>query len=204
MNKHRLCLTCLLLLFVCSSCSVLPPEENSSVPSISSTPSSESSPSSGNASSQASSGESSSQSTNPLNMIFSFEAVDLDGNPVTNDIVRDAKVIMLNLWEPWCGPCIREMPDLENLYQKYKEQGLVIVGIYSTFSQREEAQSLVEEMKITYPILEMNDQFAVFIQSYVPATYFLGGDRKLLNNYVYSGSRDYETWESIILSYLND
>ena len=50
---------------------------------------------------------------------FSFTTTDLDGHEVSFEDYSDAKVIMFNMWEPWCGPCRGELPDLQRLYKKY-------------------------------------------------------------------------------------
>ena len=39
------------------------------------------------------------------------------------------KVVLLNFWGTWCGPCLQEIPDLNNLYTKYNKKGLEILGI---------------------------------------------------------------------------
>src|ERR1043165_2180705 len=41
------------------------------------------------------------------------------------------KVVVLDFWTYWCGPCKASMPHVQELYKKYKDQGLVIVGIHS-------------------------------------------------------------------------
>ena len=67
----------------------------------------------------------------------------------------DAKVVMINLWEPWCGPCVNEMPGLEKLYEQYKDKGLVILGVFSSQDMDEDARKVIEDAGITYPILKI-------------------------------------------------
>ena len=62
---------------------------------------------------------------------FSFTTADRNGSEVSFEDYGAAKVIMFNMWEPWCGPCRSELPDLQKLYAKYKDDGLMIVGVYS-------------------------------------------------------------------------
>lgn len=131
-----------------------------------------------------------------------FESYDIYGNYFNSDILGDAKVIMINYWEPWCGPCVNEMPDLQKLYEKYKDQGFVVVGIYSTFDMDEDALAIVEGANITYPILRETDVMHTLAQDYYPASYFMNGSQYLIDSNPYIGSRSYDDWESIILSYL--
>ena len=57
-----------------------------------------------------------------------FTLTDLEGNSVTLSEYR-GKVVFINFWATWCPPCRAEMPDIESLYQEYKDKGLVVIGI---------------------------------------------------------------------------
>ena len=52
---------------------------------------------------------------------------DLSGKPIDENILV-GKVVLLDFWATWCGPCIAEFPHLKLLYQKYKDKGFEIVG----------------------------------------------------------------------------
>ncbi|MGP8095235.1 MAG: TlpA disulfide reductase family protein [Candidatus Sulfotelmatobacter sp.] len=74
------------------------------------------------------------------------------------------KVVLVNFWATWCPPCRKEMPDLQALYEKYKEQGLIVLAI----SDEEAAKvtPFIAERKISYPVLldpgrKVNDAFIV-------------------------------------------
>jgi len=133
---------------------------------------------------------------------ISFETLDIQGNAVSSEDYRDAKLIMLNFWEPWCKPCVGEMPDLQALYEKYKDQGLVILGVYSQLDMQEEAESIVDSKGISYPILQCNESLQELQKDYVPATYFMDGQGSLLEAEPYVGARSFEEWEEIIVGYL--
>jgi len=74
------------------------------------------------------------------------------------------KVLLVNFWATWCPPCRKEMPDLQALYDKYKDQGFVVLAI----SDEEAAKvaPFIAERKISYPVLldpgrKVNDAFVV-------------------------------------------
>ena len=133
----------------------------------------------------------------------SFETVDINGDPMDLNIFSDAKVILLNLWEPWCGPCVGEMPDLNKLYLNYKDKGLLVVGAYTTYDMDAEAKEIVEELEISYPIIKCNEDIYKLEQDYVPATYLLDKDGKLITEEPFVGAQSYDGWEDIIEQYIN-
>jgi peroxiredoxin len=57
-----------------------------------------------------------------------FTATDLDGNPISLEQYR-GKVVLLDFWAVWCGPCIAEMPNVKRVYNNYKDEGFDIIGI---------------------------------------------------------------------------
>jgi thiol-disulfide isomerase/thioredoxin len=62
------------------------------------------------------------------------------------------RVVVMNLWASWCPPCRAEMPDLQRLYQTYKTQNLIVLGV----DQGESAQrvgAFAQSLGIHYPIL---------------------------------------------------
>ena len=133
-----------------------------------------------------------------------FETVDITGKKVDQDIIKGSKLVLLNLWEPWCGPCVNEMPDLEALYENYKDEGLIILGAYTTFDMDAEAKELADSYGITYPILKADENLYSYEQSYVPATFIFDGHGNLLDRNPVEGSQSYYEWESIVKKYLSD
>lgn len=60
------------------------------------------------------------------------------------------KLLMLNFWASWCVPCREEMPALERLYRKYKDNGFVLLGV-NLQDDKNRAAAFIKELKITFP-----------------------------------------------------
>ena len=68
------------------------------------------------------------------------------------------KVIILNFWATWCGPCRMEIPGFVDLYKKYNEKGLEIIGVSVDQSGWNAVKPFIKNYKINYPILMFNNQ----------------------------------------------
>jgi peroxiredoxin len=79
-----------------------------------------------------------------------FTLTELSGKTWTLKEQR-GKVVVLNFWATWCPPCRKEMPDLETLYQQFKDQGLVILAISDEDAGK--VKPFIAQQKVTYPIL---------------------------------------------------
>jgi peroxiredoxin len=92
-----------------------------------------------------------------------FTLTDLQGKTWHLQGLR-GKVVLVNFWATWCPPCRKEMPDLQALYDKFKDQGFVVLAI----SDEEAAKvaPFIDDRKISYPVMldpgrKLNDLFIV-------------------------------------------
>ena len=82
-----------------------------------------------------------------------YAAVYLDGSKFDLAAKRD-KVVLLNAWATWCGPCVYEIPELQQLHDHYAPRGLEVVGVSVDESGVDSVRSFVaEQKKMTYPIV---------------------------------------------------
>ena len=65
---------------------------------------------------------------------------------------QKGKVVLLNIWATWCPPCEEETPDLVDLYEKYRGQGVEFLGISIDEQGKSVVQPFVEKYEVTYPI----------------------------------------------------
>ena len=138
-----------------------------------------------------------------------FTATDLAGNEVTQSVFEGHPVTMVNVWATFCGPCLREMPDLGALHQEFSEQGFQILGIVTdvqapdgSISQEQVdlAAQIAEETGASYlHLLPSEDLIACLLWqvSSVPTTIFVDETGALIGK-GYLGSRDAAAWRSII------
>jgi len=61
------------------------------------------------------------------------------------------KVVMLDFWGTWCGPCVKKLPDVEAIHKKYADRGLVVIGVHSE-QGAESVATFLEKEPLSFPI----------------------------------------------------
>ncbi|MBR1638972.1 MAG: TlpA family protein disulfide reductase [Treponema sp.] len=141
--------------------------------------------------------------------IFTFDSVDLDGNKISSELYSSNKITMINIWGTFCGPCIREMPELAELSKEYKAKGLEIIGIPIDLTDnrgqiieniKADADYIIKGTGVTYrnivPTPQMLSGFLRGIMA-VPTTIFVDRDGNQLGE-LYMGARSKKDWQKII------
>ena len=85
-----------------------------------------------------------------------FKLSTLEGKPLSLADYK-SKVILLNFWATWCGPCRSEIPDLVELQNKYKDQ-LQIIGLVVDDDDEDAVKKFAEKFSINYPIVMAPDE----------------------------------------------
>jgi cytochrome c biogenesis protein CcmG, thiol:disulfide interchange protein DsbE len=103
-----------------------------------------------------------------------FSLRTIDGNTISLQDLR-GKFVVLNFWATWCGPCKAETPLLQKLFEKYKDDGVIVIGINRNESSVE-LRAFIEKYNMTYPIL-LDPGEKVSVDLYetdsIPRTFFI-------------------------------
>ena len=115
---------------------------------------------------------------------YDFTLSDLQGEKVSFSDFQ-GQVIMVNFWAPWCGPCRVEMPDLIDLYDEYKDDGLCILGVTVAFKGEGSGHDFAEQSGITYPVLFGNNEVVKNYGGFrgIPTTFLFSRDGRLYKKY---------------------
>jgi peroxiredoxin len=121
-----------------------------------------------------------------------FTLNDLSGKKVTLSQFR-GKVVILNFWSIWCGPCLAEMPSLNKLYLEFKDRGLVVMAVAEDPAEKP-LRSYIQEKGIAFTILMDKDKKVYFKYSLfgIPVTFLI--DKKGVIAEKFIGERD---WSSL-------
>ena len=139
--------------------------------------------------------------TSQLKSAPSWALADLAGEAMTSDELR-GKVVLVDFWATWCGPCRKSIPHLIDLHNEYKDQGLEVVGVSLDQKGPSVVIPFVEKYKITYPVV-MGTQKVV--QDFggvrgIPTAFIISQDGKIYRKLV--GLRPKEAYEKDIKALL--
>lgn len=99
------------------------------------------------------------------------------------------KVVLVNLWATWCGPCRIETPELVKLSKEYKERGVEFIGLTSPANdpEPERVKAFVREQQVTYTIAYSEDEFFASLmqgRNSIPQSYIVTRDGQILKRFI--------------------
>jgi len=118
------------------------------------------------------------------------------------------KVVLVDFWTYTCINCIRTLPYLKSWHEKYKDDGLVIIGVHTPEFEFEKSisnlKNAISDYEIEYPVMQDNDYatWRAFSNRYWPAKYLINKDGKIV--YTHFGEGEYDKTEEMIQSLLNE
>src|SRR5262249_32112939 len=113
-----------------------------------------------------------------------FTAVDLDRRSVSTDSFR-GKVVILNFWATWCGPCRAEIPDLVALQERYRDT-LQVIGISQDEAPPAVVKRFAVDHKINYPVVMTTAEIDKLFPgiSALPTSYIVDRDSRVVQKHV--------------------
>lgn len=115
----------------------------------------------------------------------------LDGESVKLSDYDD-KVLVVNIWATWCGPCRQEMPELVKMSNEYKSRGLVVLGLATTYNEQNDVQHVkdyIHTQKIPYKIIWDDGTLAtplvqaVQARPVIPQSFVISRDGRILKHF---------------------
>jgi len=131
----------------------------------------------------------------------------LNSAPLTRESLR-GKVVLIDFWTYSCINCLRALPYVEAWSEKYKDAGLIVIGVHTPEFAFEKEQSNVQravrDLKVSYPVAIDSDYtiWQAFNNQYWPAHYFIDGKGRI--RYHHFGEGEYDESERVIQQLLKE
>lgn len=151
------------------------------------------------------------ESASVKNWFQEYEGVDLEGNVITSDIFKENELTLINGWASWCGPCVQEIPILDELSKEYEDEGVGIKGLVIEMDgaipnvelskkEEDEVLELLEKLEVEYQQMLVSEQLLETDFAYVgvfPTTYFVDKDGKFVGQRI-EGALSKDMWQEVI------
>jgi len=92
------------------------------------------------------------QITSELKPLPVIRLRDLDGKALAADSMK-GKIVVLDFWATWCGPCISEVPNFNRIQEKYADKGVEVIGVTLASGEPKEVKPIVAKAKMKYTVL---------------------------------------------------
>jgi len=123
----------------------------------------------------------------------------LDGGSLKLSDYTD-KVVVMNLWATWCGPCRQEMPELVKMSNEYKSRGLVVLGVATTYNEHNDqahVKEFIKSQSIPYKIIWDDGTLATPLvqavrgEAKIPQSFVISRDGRIVKHF--TGFSPYST-----------
>jgi len=106
----------------------------------------------------------------------------LEGQTLSLDALR-GKVVLINFWATSCPGCVKEMPDMVEVYREYKDRGFEIIAVAMSYDPPNYVQSFVQTRQLPFPVaLDVSGEHARAFGNVqlTPTTFIIGKDGRIL------------------------
>lgn len=125
---------------------------------------------------------------------YDFTLKTLDGHTIRLSDYS-GKVVLVNIWVPWCGPCRMETPGFVKLYEQYQNHGFEIVSV-AVETNEKDVEAFIKKYSVRWPV-GMDDEIAHAYGTYgLPDNFLFGPDGKVIKHFV--GFTNEETLKPLI------
>lgn len=127
---------------------------------------------------------------------YNFSIKDLNGSKIPFEQFK-GKVVFLNMWATWCGPCRAEMPSIQSLYEKVKSDSIVFVMLsWDRDSDKSKIEKYIEKNSYTFPVYQRSSYLPDNLEvPSIPTTFIISKDGKVIQKEV--GVRNYDSKKMI-------
>ena len=103
------------------------------------------------------------------------------GQKLTPESLK-GKVVLLNFFATWCGPCVGEMPHLQKLHEQFKDNDKFVMVSVGREHQPDEVKQFAEKQKLTFPVAAdpKRETYGLFAKQYIPRNYVIDGEGKII------------------------
>lgn len=131
-----------------------------------------------------------------------WTARDLKGQTVASTQYADS-LVLLNFWATWCGPCVKELPDLEKLHANFKDRGFKVVGVNLDEGDSSDIEDFIRKRNLSFPVIRpisnhMMEDFGGI--RYIPTSFLISPDGKIIRRF--DGKVSFDSLESIVEQHL--
>jgi len=122
---------------------------------------------------------------------------DLDGKSVSFEQFK-GKVVVIDFWATWCGPCKKEIPGYIELQKKYGKDGLVIIGISIDQNGPKQVKKFVTKNDMNYTIVMGDDTIMATFGNFtmIPTTFLINREGKIIHQK--SGTWAHDEYEALV------
>ncbi|MDP6711319.1 MAG: TlpA disulfide reductase family protein [Nitrospinaceae bacterium] len=124
-----------------------------------------------------------------------FTLRNLKGNHESLEKYR-GQVVVLNFWATWCAPCRVEMPSFENLYRRYRSEGMTVLAVTIDKNASVQIKSFVNEYELSFPVLldAKGEVERLYPSVTIPFTYVIDREGRVVARV--DGAKNWESEET--------